>query len=528
MAAKSNKKSTSANAIVGSNPSYTRPEVVELTPRWDMIRDCISGQEAIKFKTALYLPKPNPDDQSAENKQRYLDYLNRAVFYNATARTVKGLVGQVFARDPILTIPAPMDVFKVDCDGGGLPMDQFARMALAGVISYGRCGILTDYPNSTIPATADDVKKGKRRPTLTYYNAWNVVNWRTMTVGAEKLLSLVVLFESRAVADEDNGFSQSYKSYWRVLALDANGDYISQLWYYDTDEKTYYSEDPFYPTDAKGQRWKFIPFTFIGSENNESSPDNPPMYDIAVLNVGHYRNSADYEEAVYCMGQPTLVITGLTEQWVKQVLKNKPIQVGSRAAVALPSGAGAELLQAQPNILAKEAMEQKEDQMKSLGAKLIETTQEVARTATEVGIEEASTTSLLATSAKNVSHGLTQALKWAANFFSVSTYNDDSVEYELNTEFDIARLDPTTIQQLIAAWQANAITIDELRDNFKRGGIAYEDTDAYLAAINKAGKDLSVPVGSPASTADAQMKANAAKAIPASDNSAKGTPAQKP
>jgi hypothetical protein len=103
-----------------------------------------------------------------------------------------------------------------------------------------------------------------------------------------------------------------------------------------------------------------------------------PMYPIfAASNMAHYRNSADYEEAVYHAWAADAWFSGLTEQWVSDVL-NGAIQLGSRAAhsSACPSTRSAGLLQPTlPNTLAKEAMDQKEAQMLALGAKLVEGSQ---------------------------------------------------------------------------------------------------------------------------------------------------------
>ena len=152
-----------------------------------------------------------------------------------------------------------------------------------------------------------------------------------------------------------------------------------------------------------------LPFMFIGSKNNDPTIDEPPLYPIASLNLAHYRNSADYEEACFITGQPTPVAIGLTESWLDTIMKGV-FKLGSRAFVPLPAEADAKLLQAEPNIMPIEAMKHKEDQMMAIGAKLVETEITSAeRTATEVTVENASETSILESTAVNVS----RALEWA-------------------------------------------------------------------------------------------------------------------
>lgn len=490
-----------------NNVGYTRPEVVSLLPRWTLIRDALSGDKAVKDAGEVYLPVPNPTDKSPENHARYESYKRRAIYYNVTARTLKGLTGQVFARDPVLELPDVLSVMEDDVDGGGLSLDQQSRKALSIVLAMGRAGILVDYPKTDgAPTTVAALQSGDIRPNICLYEPWDIINWRVATVGGKKLLTLVVISE-RMIIDDD-GYEAKQDNYYRVLRL-VNSAYQSEIWYWSQDNNAFVLDEITNPTDASGKPWTEIPFTFIGSENNDPVPDLPPMYDMAILNMGHYRNSADYEEACFICGQPTPYFTGLTEAWVTTVLKGE-IQLGSRAAIPLPENATAGLLQAMENTMPMEAMVHKETQMVALGAKLVEQ-QQVQRTATEAGMDAAAETSLLATSAKNVSEAYTAALKWASQFVGELV---DDLSYELNTDFDISRLSSLDLTALVATWQANGITFAEMRDNLKRGGIAYLPDDEAQAEMETAGLSLGVPVGSPASAAadaaDAAATAQAA------------------
>lgn len=491
------------------NVAFTRQEIKDLSSRWDLVRDVLSGEKKIKEKGVAYLPQPNAADTSPENVARYDAYKLRAVFYGVTARTLKGLSGQVFARDPVVALPPEMDVVKADVDGAGVSLDQQSRKALSHTLAYGRAGILADYPTTDKVATKADLETGEIRPTVTLYDPWDIINWRTITRGAKKLLSLVVLSES--CVKDDDGFEQEDDDYYRVLRLKPDGTYWSQIWYFDKTLNDYVMESEMQPKDGNGAPWTFIPFTFIGPDNNDETPDLPPLYDLAVINVAHYRNSADYEESCFITGQPTPWFAGLTQQWVDEVLKGK-IPLGARAAVLLPENGSAGLLQAEPNTMPKEAMEAKERQMVALGAKLVEQ-KTVQRTALEAGMEEASTSSLLATCAKNVSHAYTAALSWCALFLGVDPKkaNEDqdaksSISYVLNSEFDLSKLTSQEVAAIIAAWQANAIAEEEMRDALRRGGIAYLDDEAYREAVATAGISLGVPVGSPAAQAEADRQ----------------------
>lgn len=477
------------------NVEFHRNELTSLLLIYDEIRDCLSGEKTIKAASTKYLPMPNPQDQSAENLARYRSYLIRAIFYNVTARTLAGLVGQIFLRPPQVNVPPQLETVVADCTGEGVPCEQLAKSCANYVLAYGRAGLMVDYPVMDTPSTIAQIAAGQLKATFRLFRPWDIINWRTYKRGAEIILSLVVIEENFHASDD--GFEVQLGTEWRVLRLvpleadNPNSDMIAQVEIWQGSPQSGYDVTAFYhPKDADGNYLNELPFTFVGSENNNSDPDNPPLADMAALNIGHYRNSADYEEAAYMVGQPTPWVSGVTKQWIDDVFKGR-IQLGSRAVIPLPLNGAAGLLQASPNQMPKEAMDAKERQMVALGAKLIQQAT-VQRTATETDIENTAESSTLGASAKNVGSAFEFALRWAAKFMIPGTQpvNDLTVNkditYDLNTEFDLTYMDFNELLAIVTAWQAGAITNEEIRDNLRRAGLASEpDATAIPKMIAK-------------------------------------------
>lgn len=462
------------------NVAFIRPELSKLLPQYYLIRDCLSGEPTIKGARTVYLPMPNAEDQSKENKARYESYVKRAVFYNVTRRTLNGLVGQVFMRDPVIKLPTLLKPVEDNASGIGVSLAQQSKKTLSLTLAYSRAGLLVDYPE--VPeggASVADLEAGRVRPTITTYSPQEIINWRLTERGAEEILSLVVLAESYTFADD--GFEMKNAAQFRVLKLDENGEYVMEIWSEPTPtawagDKTpkgnFQRTKEIRPKGSDGLPLREIPFTFVGSENNDPQPDNPNLYDLASINVAHYRNSADYEESCFIVGQPTPVLTGLTEEWVKDVLKGT-VAFGSRGGIPLPVGGDAKLLQATENTMIKEAMEAKERQMVALGAKLVEQKQ-VQRTAFEAKVEATSEGSTLSSTAKNVQSAYVWALQWCARFVGVP---ETGIEFQLNTDFDIARMTPEERAQAIKEWQSGAITFEEMRSVLRKSGTATEDDE---------------------------------------------------
>lgn len=460
------------------NVDYVREEVLLELGKWEKIDDCLAGEVAVKGKTTKYLPKPNPEDDSEENRLRYDSYRERAVFYNVTRRTLDGLVGQVFMRDPVVEIPEPLKILLLDVDGGGVSLDQQAKKCLRYVMGPGRAGLLSDYPIVEGDTTKLDQERGFIRPTITLYRANQIINWRTITVGARKLLSLIVLREAYSL--KDDGFCAEMAPQWRVLKLVKNPEgaliYTVEIWR----EKNAEPFQVFVPADASGTPFDEIPFTFVGSMNNDAEVDESPLFDLASLNIGHYRNSADYEESCYICGQPTPYFAGLTKQWVDEVFKGK-VMLGSRAAVPLPQGGTAGLLQVDTNTMPFEAMEHKERQMVALGAKLVDQ-KSVQRTLGEAQMETSAETSILATAAKNVAAAYTVGIKFCARFTGAP---EEKILYELNTDFPAARMTPDERAQLISEWQTGGISYTEMRRHLRKAGVATQKDEIARAEAEK-------------------------------------------
>lgn len=487
-----------------TNVSFKRAEYNKFLNRWSVVSDCVEGQERIKARTTHYLPKPNPDDASTENTTRYKQYVERALYFNVTNRTLRGLIGTAFDQDPVVHAHEKMDDLLADITGEGVSLEQQSKKALAMGLMFGRGGLYVDFPTSKTDSNGNQVsfsvkerEDGFFRPTVSLYNPGQIINWRTMRVGAKTLLSLVVLEELYDTVAGD-GFSTETRKRWRVLKLEPDTLQYHVELIEEGKDGSRREVDLVVPVGDDGKPFNYIPFHFFGAENNDTEIDDAPLYDLATINIAHYRNSADYEEATYMVGQPTPWIAGLTANWVKNVLEGK-VQLGSRAAIPLPEGGQMGLMEAGGNQLAFESMEHKERQMVALGAKLVEN-DSAKRTATEAGQEKESENSVLGIVASNLSAAYTNALQDCAVFMGLEpevteeladgTDEQVVISYELNTEYAIEGINAEARRELVAEWQNGAITFSEMREGLREAGVATltdeEATDQIAAAMDKA------------------------------------------
>ena len=383
------------------------------------------------------------------------------------------MVGQLFLRPPKIKLPDLLKDMLDDINGEGLSFEQLVRKTANHVLPYGRCGLLADFPVTDRQVTQADIESGIR-PTIRFIPPWAIINWKVTKINTEYKLTLLVLKEAYEYSDDD-GFKVEIGHRYRVYRLKPDGCVTVEVWNDESGER----EENYSLCGHDGAELGEIPFEFVGSENNDSEIDEPPLYSMAVLNIAHFRNSADYEESVFLVGQPTPVYAGLTDDWVENHFEGG-VPFGSRSAVPLPVNATAELLQATPNTLAFSAMTHKEQQMIAIGAKIINPKQTVERKEAEIQIEAASQRSVLTTIKDNLQAAMLSCLKKAALFVKVDT---SEIEVELNDNFDLTSMTAEEIRWLIELYNNRVIPFDALHENLRRSGLVKENAEDSKSAI---------------------------------------------
>lgn len=430
---------------------------------WFDMRNVISGQKAIKKEETRYLPDFIPSD-----KERYEAYVKRAVFVRYTGRTISALNGAIYRKDPSIRLPSSLEYMKDNADGAGQNLTQISKELTSECLSVARVGLLLDRPQRQEGSTLEDDRKSNLKSNFSIYKAESVVNWSTVIVGGATILSLVVLKEVVKIMGED--FQTESGVQYRVLGLDAYGKYYQQV-YTETEnekgEKEYTPEPAIYPKDAAGNSWGHIPFYFTGSETNTVSIDPPPLLGMADVNIAHYRNSADYEEGVYMMGQPSLFVDP-GKMSPDSFKENNPngITIGSRRGNVLGESGKAYLLNMPSNTAAKEAMDQKESQMISIGAKIVKDAMQ-NQTAEEARINASAEHSVLNTIVGNVEDTINKGLKDATIF---EGGNPEEVDYSINREYFPEDLTAQDITAMIMLRDNGDIAQSDIRELLRRAG----------------------------------------------------------
>lgn len=398
--------------------------------QWQRVRDALDGQDQIRARRERYLRRPD-----GMTTAQYDAYLSRAQYYPVCERTLRGMTGMVFRRRPVVTLPPRLEAMHDHATVDGQSLATLAERAVYEVLSVGRLGVLLDYTGQS--ATL-------RTPHVATYDAEHILSW---TTHGDLLLRVVLREEDHVILE---------------LTID-DGVYTSARWVRPEPGGPWVMQHRHVPLFG-GEPLTRIPVVFVGPYELLPTPPKPPFLDLADVALGHYRNSADYEHALYLTAQPT--------PWVSGALRSgdTPTAIGSGAFWVLPEGATAGMLEfSGAGIEAqRRAMLDKQDQMAALGARMIhegKLRNEAADTARMRGRAELS---LLTGTVNRVEEALARVLRTATEWLG-----DDpaAVSVELNRDWVEARMRPEELSALVRAWQSGGISSATLHENLQRGEI---------------------------------------------------------
>jgi len=435
----------------------THPEYDAAAPKWSRMRDVISGQDAVHKAGVKYLPKLA--DQSSDE---YESYKLRTPWFGATSRTIDALHGLMFRKAPTIEAPEGLSAALEDVTLTGQSADEFVSVMAREVLEVGRVGAMVDFPRvQGAQLTRGAAEAGGVRPFATVYKAESIINWRTERVANRQVLSLVVLSESATVSDD--GFAVETVQQLRVLRLEG-GVYVQDV--YRQTAAGFELFESVTPT-ANGRPLTFIPFVIVGPEHVGVEMSDPPMIDMADLNLSHYRTTADLEHGAHFTGLPTPFLSGV------QLEPSEKIRIGSTVAIVSPNPeARASYLEFSGQGLGalERLIDRKEGQMAALGASMLAPQRKVAEAAQTHEMRTAQETSVLADVANSVGKAFTQVLQWVAQWSGVS----GDVSCSLSTDYVVTRMTGQDLSALMGMWQAGGISRQTLFWNLQQGELVQQ------------------------------------------------------
>lgn len=476
--------------------SDTDPRVGKMLASWELIDCLLGGTEAMRAAGERYMPR-----WSLEEDRDYKARLHLATLFPAFAQTIREQRGRAFANRVEFEESVPdwikvevwPDIDREDRDGHAFAMDWFSLG-----VAKGLAHVLVEAPpriaNGIEIRTRAQQQAAGLRPYCILIDPSRVLGWQVR----DGRLSQLRVTWSR---EEPGEFGAETVPQIRVYELPETGTVYVRVF---EKRRAQNGAHEWVEVEQIATELTMIPLATFYTGRTGFMTAEPPLRELAWLNAKHWAHQSSTDAITETAQIPLLAITGIDDS-------NQTIPIGSKSALKLPIGADAKYVEHSGKAIeaGREGLKALEEQMKAIGAKLIEPGSG-AKTATQAGEEAAQSNSTLG--------GWIRAFgdAFAAMLDMIASYRGEQTggRIELHADLDPDNA-PNESMTVLARMNAQGVISNEtLFNEGKRRGLISADAEwndeQERIAMQGAG-NLAMPSSDTASSND-----------PQSDNRAQG------
>jgi hypothetical protein len=467
-------------------PDFRNRSYDEMEGERKIVRDVKKGALALRGQTvkrldgasvSSYLPK-----FPAEHPDDYRDRVGKATLFNATARTIAGLRGLAMKKNPVLSDDVPEVIrgrkevrdeatgqvkspkaegHAENIDLAGTHLDVFAGEALEDALTDGHCFVLVDMQKSLGEgATLADELKAGLRPYWVRYTKNQALNWRAVSINGQKELGQIT-FEEKS--NEPSGmYGEREVCRYRTFTLETDDSGVRRVkWEVKEKKQNDKGEETFETVEGPGYIRGFsrIPVAVVYGKRTGFLESQPPLLDLALLNVSYFQKKSDRDQSLHKCGNPIPIFPGFDEE--KPVIK-----VGSGLGIITPDKESKPYyMEPEGNALeeSREDLKELRGEMAALGLTMIEGRPRVEATATEAVLDFSEESSEL----ENVCRSEQDAFELCLGFHAQYLGQKSGGSVQIGAHLKAMRLTQQQIQQLsnmAAADQLSLLTMWEIME----------------------------------------------------------------
>lgn len=420
-------------------PSYQCQEYQDLLYKLEFVDDIYKGRSVWYrpngygtgvildgIKAHQYLP-PEPD----ESDQDYVARLSRSYFQRFFRNAIQGFVGYLssFSLIEDNIHPSFLDSLEnVDLKGNNLT--AFLRKADIKAMKDKVCFIYVEFPKRPPIDNAFEARQFNLRPYLVLIDRKNVINWQFDSENTT--LEMVTIREYHR--ERVGNYGSTLKLRYRVI-------YQGGYQVFTVDEKGALLIDE---GEISLPQIPLVPYSVLVEEEDHFLGE-PPLYDLAELNLKHFQKTSEKDEVMHKCNIPILNLNPQTPQSTLGKVNLSPkkdepktdeqpkISIGANtclynvdAKFVEPSGSAIAATQAD--------IERLELAMEKQTLAFISWGNEVQRTATEIMGASAPVQANLASLARSKESAVQQVAWYWNQYYSDFTSREDIGTIEVNKE----------------------------------------------------------------------------------------------
>lgn len=435
------------------------PDYVDALEDWELIRDTLIGERAVKEAGEVHLPMPSGfAAEEDKGSKLYRMYQKRARFGEYVLPTVSGMVGVIHSTEEKMKIEVPpqLEYLWEDADREDSPLEAFHQKLTEGLLAYGRVGVQVTAP------------KDGGEPYLTLWKAPKIINWDK---------DFVILDDAQWVRQ---GRTWVWKEYRRIIERREDGVFSTL---YDGAAPIEDGESEIRSVNGVLQNF---PFIIVNANGVSLDLTPPPVLGVARAAIAEYQLSADYRWQLYMSGQETLFV----------INAEAPSAVGAGVVVELigetegkqpdakyvgPSGKGIDAHRV--------AMEEERLKAVAAGAKLLQFEGKTAESGDALRTRFRTHTATLVGVAQASCRGLERALRVAGELKGLSPEAINKITVTPPKDLSDMTMTAAEAKTMVEVWQQEGFSKQTLFENLQRGNLinpdrSFEDEEKLIEEEN--------------------------------------------
>ena len=429
------------------DPSVPTAEYWHQLAKLGPVKACLEGTAYIQANSGRYLPQ-NP----LELDDAYRGRVARSVYTPLFNKVLRVAVGLIMRRPINLDGDEFWEEFATDVDRAGTGLDSFVRDRLYMSLAYGASSWLVDFPKGEGIRTLRDQAEAQLRPYFVPVDNFQIIGWRHDPRESSKLQQ--VRLREMAVVQKGR-FGTEGRERIRVIEPTKY-----ELWEKDERNWVVIESGPI----AIGE----IPLVTCYSDKVSTLMSNPPMGELAQLNLAYYRVHSDLQQALHVAAQPILVMAGYDPSPDDKVglSVNNAILTGPRGE--------AEIYYVEPSVSSFDSqraeLEGLADAIKSLGMAILTEEKSGVESGKAKALDRLDTNSLLSVVSLNLERALQQSFDMAAAYMGM-----EPPVVSLDRDFDVEQVDGQMMTAVNTLFTSGLLDQETALGILKRGEL-FDDT----------------------------------------------------
>ena len=423
-------------------------EMVELNKKSKIIDDLLGGTATMRKAAQTYLFKMEMEEPDSYRKR-----LERSTLYPALSETLSEMTGRVFFNPiDVADVTEAVQALFDDVDLVGNNLDVFASRWFYSALAYGCSFALIDFTRVEAVKSRAEEKALNARPYWVHIKPHQVLGIKTARVNGKQAITQFRYVVNEQIEDGEFGV----KTVKHVYVYE-----IGKVRKFSEAEGGFRLESELLLT-AQNRPLDFVPVVpFITKRNELTNAIEPPLMELAYLNVKHWQSQSDQDNITNIARVPLLAI--YSDDEVKQ------LSIGG-SAIHLPVDSSMQFVEHSGQAIASgvESLKDLEEQMKTAGAKLLTKTA-LAMTDSQARDEAGKEISQLRLLANRFEDAIDLALEYTGHWLGIAKEQVGNVQISGNIEND---LDPSaSMASVIQLRNAGVISNQSTFDEAKRRGL---------------------------------------------------------